>query len=62
LSPEVAAFFWVPIAPLKREGPSLEYKFKHGDLIFKRPAYPSEGGPIWGITERILSNFFSLVD
>src|SRR5262249_48593358 len=50
LSAEVASVFWVSIDRLKREGASTEYKFKHGDVIIKRAAYPSEGGPIWGIT------------
>jgi hypothetical protein len=31
-------------------------------VINKWPAYPSEGGLIWGITERILTNFLSLLD
>jgi hypothetical protein len=26
------------------------------------PAYPSEHGVIWGITERILTEFLALVD
>ncbi len=59
---EVAATFWCPIGPLKREGASIEYKFRYGDVILTRPAYPSEGGPIWGITERILTSFLSYVD
>jgi 8-oxo-dGTP pyrophosphatase MutT (NUDIX family) len=62
LSSEVANVFWVPIDHLKREGASIEYQFTQGDLIMKRPAYPCEGGPIWGITERILTSFFSLLD
>jgi hypothetical protein len=31
-------------------------------VIAKWPAYPSEGGLIWGMTERILTNFLSLLD
>lgn len=59
---EVAAAYWCPIDPLKREGTSIEFKFSYGDVILTRPAYPSEGGPIWGITERILTSFLSCVD
>jgi 8-oxo-dGTP pyrophosphatase MutT (NUDIX family) len=62
LSEEVAALYWVSVAGLRRDGASIEYKFKDGDLILKRPAYPSAGGPIWGITERILTSFLSFLD
>jgi len=62
LNGEVARAFWVSIADLKREGPSSSFSMRVGDAINKLPAYPSEGGPIWGITERILTNFLSLLD
>jgi 8-oxo-dGTP pyrophosphatase MutT (NUDIX family) len=62
LNGEVARVFWVSIADLKREGRSSFFSMRVGDVINKWPAYPSEGGPIWGITERILTNFLSLLD
>ena len=62
LNGEIHSTFWVSIGALKRDGASIEYRFQHGDLILKRPAYPSEGGPIWGITERIITSFLSLLD
>jgi 8-oxo-dGTP pyrophosphatase MutT (NUDIX family) len=62
LNTEVASVFWVSLDRLKSEDAWIEYKFKHDDLILKRPAYASEGGPIWGITERILTSFLSLLD
>jgi 8-oxo-dGTP pyrophosphatase MutT (NUDIX family) len=62
LSDEVAGVFWVSVAGLKREGLSSYFSIRMGDAINKLPAYPSEGGPIWGITERILTNFLSLLD
>ncbi len=62
LNGEVAAIYWVSINQLRRDGASIEYRFKHDDLILKRPAYPSAGGLIWGITERILTSFLSLLD
>jgi 8-oxo-dGTP pyrophosphatase MutT (NUDIX family) len=62
LSDEVAAAFWISIADLKREGRSSFISMNVGDAISRWPAYPSEGGPIWGITERILTNFLSLLD
>src|SRR5262245_576617 len=62
LNGEVARAFWISIADLKREGRSSSFSMRVGDAINKWPAYPSEGGPIWGITERILTNFLSLLD
>src|SRR5262249_17659365 len=62
LSDEVAYAFWISVAGLKREGQSSYFSMRMGDVISKWPAYPSEGGPIWGITERILTNFLSLLD
>jgi 8-oxo-dGTP pyrophosphatase MutT (NUDIX family) len=68
LSAEVAAVYWVSLAQLRRTGTSIQYQFKDGDLLLRRPAYPaypaypSAGGPIWGITERILTRFLTLLD
>jgi hypothetical protein len=47
---------------LKRVGRSISFSAPRDGVINKWPAYPSEGGPIWGITERILTNFLSLLD
>ena len=62
LNNEVDAVFWVSVSRLKREGCSGEFRMSFGESVQKWPAYPSEGGPIWGITERILTNFLSLLD
>jgi len=62
LNGEVASAFWIPIADLKREGRSSFFSMPQDGVINKWPAYPSEGGPIWGITERILTNFLALLD
>jgi 8-oxo-dGTP pyrophosphatase MutT (NUDIX family) len=62
LNGEVAGVFWISVAVLKREGRSSYFSMRVGDAINKWPAYPSEGGPIWGITERILTNFLTLLD
>src|SRR5262249_14128306 len=62
LNGEVARAFWVSIADLKREGRSSSFSMAGDGVTNKWPAYPSEGGPIWGITERILTNFLSLLD
>jgi 8-oxo-dGTP pyrophosphatase MutT (NUDIX family) len=62
LNSEVARAFWVSISELKRVGRSISFSAPRDGVINKWPAYPSEGGPIWGITERILTNFLSLLD
>jgi 8-oxo-dGTP pyrophosphatase MutT (NUDIX family) len=62
LNGEVARAFWISIADLKREGRSCSFSMPGDGVINKWPAYNSEGGPIWGLTERILTNFLSLLD
>lgn len=62
LSEEVAEAFWMPVRQLKETGLSAVYHWQLGDLTLKRPAYPSPHGPIWGITERILTEFLALFD
>jgi len=62
LSAEVDSTLWVSLGRLKREGRSSEYRIYLGTAINRWPAYPSEAGPIWGITERILTSFLNLLD
>jgi 8-oxo-dGTP pyrophosphatase MutT (NUDIX family) len=62
LSEEVAAAFWAPVAALKRGGRSGVFRMTFAGVEREWPAYPSEHGMIWGITERILTEFLSLVD
>ena len=61
LSDEVAAAFWVPVSVLRTDGRSGVFKMVFAGIEREWPAYPSEHGPIWGITERILTEFLSLV-
>jgi len=61
LSGEVRATFWIPIHQLITGGLSATHSFRHGDLLIKRAAYPTEGGLVWGITERILTTFLALL-
>ena len=62
LSDEVAAAFWLPVRNLQEAGLSEVYRFRHGDTILKYPAYPSPQGLIWGITQRILTEFLGLLE
>jgi 8-oxo-dGTP pyrophosphatase MutT (NUDIX family) len=62
LSEEVAEAFWWPVRALQENGLSEVYRFQHNETILKYPAYPSPGGPIWGITQRILTEFLGLLE
>ncbi|HEY0173977.1 MAG TPA: CoA pyrophosphatase [Pyrinomonadaceae bacterium] len=62
LSGEVAAAFWIPVDELKRGGRSAVFRMAFAGVEREWPGYPSEHGVIWGITERILTEFLSLVD
>jgi len=62
LSEEVDEIFWLPIGQLKQDGLSEVYAMRFGEVVKKWPAYASQRGPIWGITERILTSFLELLD
>jgi 8-oxo-dGTP pyrophosphatase MutT (NUDIX family) len=62
LSEEVAAAFWVPVAALREGGRSEVFKMVFAGVEREWPAYPSEHGPIWGITERILTEFIETMN
>lgn len=61
-SPEVAEAFWVPVDALRAPGVAREIElFLHGG---PRRVQSLQHGPhtIWGLTERILRQFFTLLD
>ena len=59
---EVEEAFWMGLAALRRSGRSATVRWEVGDGTRELPAFPSPKGPIWGITERILSQFLALVE
>jgi 8-oxo-dGTP pyrophosphatase MutT (NUDIX family) len=59
---EVEEAFWMPLAALRRTGRSVTVRWETKDGMHELPAFPSPKGPIWGITERILSQFLALAD
>ena len=61
LNHEVAAAFWVPVSLLSGSGRSQVFRMVFAGVEREWPAYPSEHGPIWGITERILTTFLALI-
>jgi 8-oxo-dGTP pyrophosphatase MutT (NUDIX family) len=59
---EVEEAFWMPLAALRRSGRSAVVRWEASDGTRDLPAFPSPKGPIWGITERILSQFLALAE
>lgn len=59
---EVQDAFWMPLSELKRSGRSASVRWQAADGVRELPAFPSALGPIWGITERILSQFLALTE
>lgn len=59
---EVADAFWLPLGGLRANGRSAEVRRNFRGEERQWPAYPSPKGPIWGITERILTELISLLE
>jgi 8-oxo-dGTP pyrophosphatase MutT (NUDIX family) len=59
---EVEGTFWMPLATLMQTGRSETVRWEDSHGTHELPAYPSSYGPIWGITERILSQFLALTE
>jgi len=59
---EVEQAFWMSLDELKSNGRSETVVKVIGRHCLSWPAYPSPYGPIWGITERILTQFLSLLE
>ncbi len=60
--PEVEHAFWMPLGRMAREGlrETVEKVFGQKSCVW--PAYSSPYGPIWGITEKILTQLLSLLE
>jgi 8-oxo-dGTP pyrophosphatase MutT (NUDIX family) len=58
---EVALAFWIPVAFLKKDGRSSAVSHLIEGHKYEWPAYASIHGPVWGLTERILTQFLSLL-
>jgi 8-oxo-dGTP pyrophosphatase MutT (NUDIX family) len=50
------------VEALKHSGPTDVIRREVRGAVREWPAYPSSRGPIWGITERILTGFLALVE
>jgi 8-oxo-dGTP pyrophosphatase MutT (NUDIX family) len=58
LSNEVATAFWVPLRFLVERGASETFSLTYKGEKREWPAYPTEHGVIWGMTEGMLTEFF----
>jgi 8-oxo-dGTP pyrophosphatase MutT (NUDIX family) len=56
---EVASTFWIPLRDLKARGHTTTFRYRAGSMVRKWPAYETDAGPIWGITERILTDLLT---
>ena len=62
LSDEVAASFWVPLAALRASGGWRDTIVTAGGSEFTRRAFHHAGFVVWGMTERIVTGFLSLLE
>ena len=62
LSFEVSAAFWVSIPHLRLRGRDTSVTLEIDQTAYRWLAYTSEKGPIWGITERIITDFLAHLD
>lgn len=62
LSDEVAASLWVPLAALRETGGWRDTVVTAGGTEFTRRAFHHAGFVVWGMTERIVSRFLTLLE
>lgn len=62
LSDEVAASFWVPLSALRETRGWRDTIVTAGGTEFTRRAFHHAGFVVWGMTERIVSRFLSLLE
>lgn len=62
LSPEVASAFWVPLETLRAPTASREVDLDLATGVLRVSSLSYKEHVIWGLTERILRQFFALLD
>ena len=58
LSAEVRQALWVPVAPLLGGSRQATYTLQRGDQRLEFPAWDIDGHLVWGLTYRVLDEFF----
>lgn len=61
-NPEVNATVWVPLDWILGPESAVEYQFEREGELVSFPAFRYERYIVWGLTYRILSSFFSVLD
>ena len=57
---EVHSTFWVPVAVLRDPSVSWEHAFERAGARLRFPAYRVGGDVVWGMTERIVTQFLDV--
>jgi 8-oxo-dGTP pyrophosphatase MutT (NUDIX family) len=58
LSEEVRQAMWVPVAPLQRGERRTTFRFSRAGQAREFPAWDIDGHIVWGLTYRVLEEFF----
>jgi 8-oxo-dGTP pyrophosphatase MutT (NUDIX family) len=61
LNAEVAVAFWCPLAAFVDHGRSTSFRGKVAGEERDWPAYATPEGPIWGLTERVITQLLALL-
>jgi len=59
---EVAEVLWAPLGPLLRGERDATYPYEHEGRHIPLPAYDVDGRIVWGLTHRMLSALFEILD
>ena len=62
LSDEVETAFWVPVRFLIESGRSERFRLEYQGAMREWPAYPTDHGVIWGMTEGMVSEFLVAIN
>jgi 8-oxo-dGTP pyrophosphatase MutT (NUDIX family) len=62
LNHEVATAFWVPVKFLMERGRSERFSMTYQGQKREWPAYPTDNGLIWGMTEAMISEFLAALN
>jgi 8-oxo-dGTP pyrophosphatase MutT (NUDIX family) len=62
LSEEVRQAIWVPVVPLQRGERRTTFKFVRAGRALEFPAWDIDGHIVWGLTYRVLDEFFRRFD
>lgn len=53
---EVARSLWVPVTHLRDPSTATVHRVRTGDIVTRFPGFSVEGGVVWGLTHRVLTD------